>query len=75
MVQPRNLQEKCEMIVIYGEAGRNYHEAVRIFNERFPDRPIDRHYFKSVVGKFFEIGGVENKKRPGRNPKISRFLY
>lgn len=66
MVAPRELNEKCEAIAIFGEANRNYHEAVRMFNERLPDRPSYRHYFKQLMKTFYENGSVQNKKRSGR---------
>lgn len=29
--------QTCESIVIFDEAGRNYHEAVRIYNQGYPE--------------------------------------
>lgn len=66
MLLPPDLNEKCEAIVIFGVANRNYYETVLIFNDRFPESPIDRHYFTDLVDKFFETVSVQNKKWSGR---------
>ncbi|KAJ8948881.1 hypothetical protein NQ318_005501 [Aromia moschata] len=60
------LNEKTEAIFIWAEAGRNYHEAERIFNERFPERPISRKYIRQLVSKFSTTGSVGDKPRSGR---------
>lgn len=70
---PRLVEEKVEAVLIFGEANRNYHQAVRIFNERFPDRPISRKYFRELVQKFLETGNVNEKKKTGR-PRITEDL-
>lgn len=62
----RALNEKVEAILIFGEANRNIHAAMRIFNERFPDRPICRKYLKTLVVKFQNSGSVKNAPRTGR---------
>ena len=64
MVNSRPLEEKVEAIFIY-EATRNFHETERLFNERFPDRPICRKYLRELVNKFTTTGTVQDKKRPG----------
>lgn len=70
MANVRTLQEKTEAVFIFAEANRNFHEAERIFNERFPDRPISRAYLRQLVQKFINTGSVQNRKNPGR-PSIS----
>ena len=65
----RPLDEKIEAVIIFGEANRNYHKAVRIFNERFPGRPICRKYFQKLMSKFQVLGTVKDAPRSGR-PKI-----
>src|SRR6202042_2575462 len=62
----RLMEDKVEAVLIFGEAQRNYHAAVRIFNERFPDRPITRKYLRELVQKFQTTGHVNNAKRSGR---------
>lgn len=69
MVNSRPLAEKIEAIFIYG-SNRNFHDTERIFNERFPDRPICRKYLRDLVRKFTETGSVSNLKNQGR-PSIS----
>lgn len=59
----RSVEHKVEAIVIFGEAQRNYHEAVRIFNDRYPDRPISRTYLRELLRKFQATGSVHSMKR------------
>lgn len=66
----RSLEQKVEAIVIFGEAQRNYHEAVRIFNDRYPDRPISRTYLRDLLRKIQATGSVHSMKRSGP-PQIS----
>lgn len=66
MVRSRPLEEKTEAIMLYAEAGRNYHEAVRIFNDRFPEHPMCRKYLKELVEKFTRTGSVQKEKGGGR---------
>lgn len=60
------MEEKIEAIVIFGEAQRNFHAAERIFNERFPNRPISRTYYRELFRKFQITGSVHAAKRTGR---------
>lgn len=66
MPRPRFLEEKTEAILIYAEARRNYHEAERIFNKRFPNNPKSRTYLRKLVSKFQRIGCVTREKGSGR---------
>lgn len=66
MVRIRPLEEKTEAILIYAEAGRNFHEAERIFNDRFPDNPICRKYLRELVDKFQRTGSLLREKGSGR---------
>ncbi|MVN24219.1 DUF4817 domain-containing protein, partial [Staphylococcus aureus] len=61
-------KKNIEAIFIY-DATRNFHETERIFNERFPNRPICRKYLRKLVSKFTTTGSVHNKKPPG-HPSI-----
>ena len=66
MVYERAFNEKTDAIVIYGESNRNLHQAVRIFNEIYPENPISRHYYRKLLQTFFNSGTVNSKKRSGR---------
>jgi hypothetical protein len=46
-----------EMLIIFGECGRNAREAARIFSDRFPDRPSPDHKTIGLKkqGKFCQI--------------------
>ena len=39
------VQEKIEMILIYGECRRNVDDAVALYAERFPDNVRSRFFF------------------------------
>lgn len=60
------LQEKIEMILIYGESGRNVDVAVALYAQRFPDSVRSRASFFRVVKQFKTEGSVQNKKRKRR---------
>lgn len=66
MARERALLEKIEAVIIYGESGRNLHQAVRIFNERFPENPICRKYFRELVRKFTATGSVKRASGSGK---------
>lgn len=57
------VQEKIEMIFIYGECGRNLDAAVNLCAERFPGTAISRSSFVRVVKQFSTDGSVQPKKR------------
>lgn len=69
----RSNAEKVEMILFYGEARRNVHEAVRLFNAAHPDRPVDRAYIKRLVDKFSTTFSVKDAPRSGRKRLKSKF--
>lgn len=59
-----SVEEKIEMIFIYGECRRNVNDAVAMYAERFPDRRApSRASFYRVVGDFTQNGSVQPKKR------------
>lgn len=62
----RALADKVTAILIIGESGNNFHAAERIFNERYPDRPISRTYLRELLHKFQQTGSVHDGKRSGR---------
>ncbi|CAH0391520.1 unnamed protein product [Bemisia tabaci] len=61
--------QKAEMVIFYGQAGRNYSGATKLFNEAYPERPADKTYLKRVVSKFLNIFTVKDAPRSGR-PKV-----
>lgn len=64
----RTLQEKVDMVFIFGASGNNYHETMRRFNENHPERPVSRTYLRQLITKFRETGSVTDAKRSGRPP-------
>lgn len=62
------LQEKVEAGLIFGEAQYNYHAAERIFNERFPDRPITRKNLRKLVQNFRTTASILDAKKAGKPP-------
>lgn len=65
-IMSRTLQQKIEMIYLYGQTNKNLHETVRLFNAEHPDRPVCRKYLRELIQKFNLTGSVNDKKRTGR---------
>ncbi|XP_026826676.1 uncharacterized protein LOC113562216 [Ooceraea biroi] len=61
-----SVQEKTEMVLIYGECGRNIDDAVTLYAQRFPDRERSCASFFRVVKQFTTEGSVQPKKRKRR---------
>lgn len=61
------VEEKIEMILIFGECRRNIDDAVALYAERFPDNIRSRSFFYKVVQSFKSDGSVQLKKRKRRN--------
>ncbi|KAL1491580.1 hypothetical protein ABEB36_012155 [Hypothenemus hampei] len=57
------LQQRTEIIFIYGECGRCARRTAEIFNERNPNTNVKHKYVLKLVAKFTETGSVGNKKR------------
>ncbi|CAH0553794.1 unnamed protein product [Brassicogethes aeneus] len=53
------VEEKIEMILIYGEAGRNLDDAVNIYAQRFPDKIRSSTSFHRTVKRFTTNGSVQ----------------
>lgn len=68
MSMARSLNDKFEAVLIFGEAGRNFHLAVRMFNEKFPENPISRSYLRKLVNKLQVTGSLKDAPRSGRPP-------
>lgn len=64
-----SVEEKIEMILIYGECHRNVNDAVSLYAERFPHRERSRASFFRVVKQFTTEGSVQPKK--GRVKQLS----
>ncbi|XP_025161978.1 uncharacterized protein LOC112590248 [Harpegnathos saltator] len=60
------VEEKIEMILIYGECRRNVDDAVALYAKRFPDNVRSRSFFYKVVTAFISDGSVQTKKRKRR---------
>jgi hypothetical protein len=70
----RPLSHKTDLIIFYGQALRNVHETVRLFNNAHPDRPVSRTYVRQTVQKFVETGSVKNATKSGRPSILSEEL-
>lgn len=62
----RDNADKVQMIYCYGKANQNLHEAVRLFNENHPERPLDRRYLRDLVTKFETTFSLTDAPRSGR---------
>lgn len=65
-MNPATVEEKIEMILIYGECRRNVDDAVALYAERFPANVRSRSFFYKVVNAFTSDGSVQPKKRKRR---------
>lgn len=45
-------EDKVQIILFYGHANRNYHEATRLFNDVLLDGPVPHSHVRNVVQKF-----------------------
>lgn len=58
--------EKVDMIYCYGQANKNLHETVRLFNLLHPNRPVSRTYVRNLINKFETTFSVKDAPRSGR---------
>lgn len=58
-----SIQERTEIIFIYGEVGKCARRTALVFNERNRNREVSHRYVLDLVAKFSETGSVSNKKR------------
>lgn len=65
-MQAITLQEKIEMVYIYGECRKNIDNAVDLYAHRFPDQPRSRASFYRIIQQFTQEGSVQTKKRKRR---------
>ena len=68
------VQEKIEMVLIYGESGRNLADAVNIYNQRFPDRVRSRTSFFRTIKQFTAEGSVKPKKKPVEQQSLKEIM-
>jgi len=63
-----SLQERIELILIFGEEHRNARRTASVFNQRHPDKNVGHQYVLDLVRKFQETGSVCNKSV--KNPRV-----
>ncbi|CAH0547735.1 unnamed protein product [Brassicogethes aeneus] len=68
------VEEKIEMILIYGEAGRNLDDSVNIYAQRFPDKIRSRPDHKKPTDYVYGLFRVDvtSRPRPANSPFRSR---
>lgn len=64
------VQEKIEMVLVYGEAGRNVDNAIDLYAQRFPDRIRSRASFYRIIKQFTTDGSVQPQKK-SRNRTVT----
>ncbi|EZA54501.1 hypothetical protein X777_05480 [Ooceraea biroi] len=55
----------------WGDNERSLTEVVRLFNETFPNRQINKSTVSKTIQRFQEIGSVNNRSRSGRSLSAS----
>lgn len=58
-----SLQERREIILVYGESRRNINLAVRTLQERFPNVGYNLYKVRRIVNLFEDTSSVEEPKR------------
>lgn len=58
-----SVEERVEIITLFFKNDDCAHRTANLFNERHPNRNINRKYILELVAKFRETGSVANKKR------------
>lgn len=62
------LEERIEIVFIYGEEGQCARRTAATFNERYPGKNVSHTYVIQLIKKFKETGCVINKKT--NQPKL-----
>lgn len=71
MASKYSLEERCEIIILYGENQRHLSNTARDFNIKYPDRSkICTSTVSRIVQRFIETGNVSDRKSTGR-PRTS----
>lgn len=66
-----SIAERVELISIFFANGESAFKTAEIFNQRHPDKHVNRKYVLELVHKFRETGSVANKKRDIANPVVN----
>lgn len=61
-----SVQDRIQIILVYGESGRNVDAARRLYADRFPENVPSRSSFHNIIKIFLETGSVEVKKKKRR---------
>jgi hypothetical protein len=71
-----HVADYVEMLIIYGECGRNAREATRVYAQRFPNRNDPGHKtILSVIARTVETGQISpNRKEIGGAPRTVRTI-
>lgn len=59
------LNERVEIVFIYGSQNQCLRSTARVFNEKYPGKNLTHQYVSHLVSKFRETGSVGNIKRSG----------
>lgn len=60
-----SVEERIQIVFLYGAEGMCYLRTARAFNERNPDKNVSHVYVRDLIKKFQQTGSVKNKKREG----------
>lgn len=64
--------EKVDMLLIYGECGKNAVRSVNLYAERYPERPTpNRKIFDRLVTTLIETGSFELKRNNNNNLPVN----
>jgi transposase len=55
-----SIQDKIEIVLIFGENYKTLRETAEIFNQRHPDKIVHYSTVSRIIQKFKELGSVEN---------------
>ncbi|EFN88025.1 hypothetical protein EAI_06541, partial [Harpegnathos saltator] len=58
-----SVEEKIEIILIYGECRRNVNDTVGLYTERFPNKVQSHAFFSVLSNSLLTEGSVQPKKR------------
>lgn len=66
-----SLQEKIEIVLIYGENYKSCRETAEIFNGRHPDKNLNHSTVAKILKKFKETGTVDNKYKVSHEKPVT----
>nr|CAI5842924.1 unnamed protein product [Callosobruchus analis] len=68
-----SFEEMTDMLLIYGEAKNNGRQAVRLYEQKFPNRRIPHHStFASIEMRLRETGNLRTKRNNAGRPRTTR---